>query len=172
MARLRHALAALAAATTEPAELLELLNRVLFDADDGATATAVVARYDAVQESLTWAQAGHPAALLARAGVPAALPRPRGLLLGAVRHTSYETATVPMGVGDVLLLYTDGLVERPGRTIDEGLGQVVEAIAEAITAGSDQPLARLLAGLHQANPDDDTCMLAARPLASHSAASP
>ncbi|MCW2637941.1 MAG: Phosphoserine phosphatase rsbP [Dactylosporangium sp.] len=168
MARLRHALAALAAATTEPAELLRLLNRVLFDADDGATATAVVARYDPVRQSLTWAQAGHPAPLLARAGVPAPLPRPRGLLLGAVRDATYATATVPMGADDLLLLYTDGLVERPGRTVHEGLGQVVKAIADAIPAVSDQPLTQLLAGLHQANPEDDTCVLAARSLASPS----
>jgi serine phosphatase RsbU (regulator of sigma subunit) len=164
MARLRHALGALAAATTEPAELLRLLNRAMFDADDGATATAVVGRYDPVEQSLTWAQAGHPAPVLARAGVPAPLPRPRGLLLGAARDAVYETATVPMGVGDVLLLYTDGLVERPGHTVQEGLGQVVQAVADAIRAAPDQPLAALLAGLHRANPADDTCLLAARPL--------
>lgn len=164
MARLRHALAALTATTTDPAELLSLLNRVLFDADDGATATAVVARYDPVRQALTWAQAGHPAPLLARGGVPVPLARPRGLLLGAIRDTSYETATVPMSVGDVLLLYTDGLVERPGHTVDEGLGRVVAAITGAIRSAPDQPLARLLGGLHQANPADDTCLLAARPL--------
>jgi serine phosphatase RsbU (regulator of sigma subunit) len=164
MARLRHALAALTAVTTEPAELLRLLNRVLFDAgdDDGATATAVVARYDPVQQSLTWAQAGHPAPLLAHSGVPAPLDRPRGLLLGAVRDAGYETATVAMGEGDLLLLYTDGLVERPGRTLAEGLAQAVTAVSEAMTTGPDQPLTRL----HQANPEDDTCLLAARPLPS------
>jgi serine phosphatase RsbU (regulator of sigma subunit) len=164
MARLRHALAALAAATTDPAELLQLLNRVLFDVDDGATATAVVARYDPSQQALTWAQAGHPAPLLARAGVPAPLPRPCGLLLGAVREAVYETATVPMNQGDLLMLYTDGLIERPGGTIEEGMGRIVDAVADAIATAPDQPLARLLAGLQQANPADDTCVLAARPL--------
>jgi serine phosphatase RsbU (regulator of sigma subunit) len=73
-----------------------------------------------------------------------------------------------MGADDLLLLYTDGLVERPGRTVNEGLGQVVKAIADAIPAVSDQPLTQLLAGLHQANPEDDTCVLAARSLASPS----
>ncbi|GAA1819732.1 SpoIIE family protein phosphatase [Planosporangium flavigriseum] len=164
MARLRHALAALAAATTDPAELMRLLNRVLFDADDEATATAVIARYDPRQQVLTWAQAGHPAPLLARGGAPAPLPRPRGLLLGAIRDATYEAATVPMSVGDLLLLYTDGLVERPGRTVAEGLEQVADAVADAIRASPDQPLARLLGVLRQANPQDDTCVLAARPL--------
>jgi serine phosphatase RsbU (regulator of sigma subunit) len=147
---------------------LRLLNRVLFDAgdDDGATATAVVARYDPVRQSLTWAQAGHPAPLLAHSGVPAPLDRPRGLLLGAVRDAGYETATVAMGEGDLLLLYTDGLVERPGHTLAEGLAQAVTAVSEAMTTGPDQPLTRLLARLHQANPEDDTCLLAARPLPS------
>jgi serine phosphatase RsbU (regulator of sigma subunit) len=165
MGQLRHALAALAVATTEPAELLRLLNRLLFDTGDGATATAVVARYDPGEQSLTWAQAGHPAPLMARGGVPAPLPRPRGLLLGAVRDAVYEEATVPMAVGDLLLLYTDGLVERPGRTVTEGLDEVVAAVTDAMTSAPEQPLARLIGRLHQANPDDDTCIVAARPLA-------
>jgi serine phosphatase RsbU (regulator of sigma subunit) len=101
---------------------------------------------------------------MARRGVPGPLPRPRGLLLGAIRDAVYDEATVPMTVGDLLLLYTDGLVERRGRSIDEGLAQVMETVAEAISTDPGQPLARLLGLLRQANPDDDTCVLAARPL--------
>lgn len=164
MAQLRHALAALAVATTAPGELLRLLNQVLVDTGDSATATAIVARFDPATQSLTWAQAGHPAPVMARYGTPAALPRPRGLLLGAVRDAEYEEATVPMTVGDLLLMYTDGLVERRGRSIDEGLAQVMETVAEAIATDPGQPLARLIGLLRQANPDDDTCVLAARPL--------
>jgi serine phosphatase RsbU (regulator of sigma subunit) len=164
MAQLRHALAALTVATTAPGELLRLLNQVLVDTSDGATATAIVARFDPAAQSLTWAQAGHPAPVMARRGVPGALPRPRGLLLGAVRDATFEEATVPMTVGDVLLLYTDGLVERRGRSIDEGLAQVMDTVAEAIASDPGQPLARLLGLLRQANPDDDTCVVAARPL--------
>lgn len=164
MAQLRHALAALVVATTAPGEVLRLLNQVLVDTGDGATATAIVARFDPATHVLTWAQAGHPAPVMARRGVPGPLPRPRGLLLGAVRDTTYDEATVPMTIGDVLLLYTDGLVERRGRSIDEGIAQVMETVAEAIATDPGQPLARLLGLLRQANPDDDTCVLAARPL--------
>lgn len=164
MAQLRHALAALAVTTTAPGELLRLLNQVLVDTSEGATATAVVARFDPATQSLTWAQAGHPAPVMARRGVPGPLPRPRGLLLGAVRDAVYDEATVPMTVGDLLLLYTDGLVERRGRSIDEGLAQVMQTVAEAIATDPGQPLARLLGLLRQANPDDDTCVVAARPL--------
>jgi serine phosphatase RsbU (regulator of sigma subunit) len=164
MAQLRHALAALAAATTAPAELLRLVNIVLFDAGEGATATAVVARFDPATQSLTWAQAGHPAPVMARLGVPAPLPRPRGMLLGAFRDVMFEETTVPMTVGDVLLLYTDGLVERRGCSIDEGLAQVIETVAEAIATEPNQPLAKLIGLLRRANPDDDTCVVAARPL--------
>jgi serine phosphatase RsbU (regulator of sigma subunit) len=165
MAQLRHALVALAVATTAPGELLRLLNQVLVDTGDSATATAIVARFDPATQSLTWAQAGHPAPVMARHGTPAPLARPRGLLLGAVRDAGYEEATVPMTVGDLLLMYTDGLVERRGRSIDEGLAQVMETVAEAITTEPGQPLARLVGLLRQANPDDDTCVVAARPLA-------
>ena len=62
MAQLRHALAALTiTATTEPAELLTHLNRLLLSGGNTAsTATALVAHYDPATSTLRWAQAGHP----------------------------------------------------------------------------------------------------------------
>lgn len=169
MARLRHALGALIAVTTEPGELMGLLNRVLYDGGDGETATAVVCRYDPSRQTLTWAQAGHPAPLMARGGVPEALPRPHGLLLGAIRDAEYEVSTTPMGPDDMLLLYTDGLVERPGLPVAEGMTDVMAAVRAAIASAPDRPLSSVLARLHRANPDDDTCVLAARPMSAVSA---
>jgi serine phosphatase RsbU (regulator of sigma subunit) len=134
---------------------------------DGAasTATAVVARYDPATRLMTWAQAGHPAPLRTRAGVTTPLPRPRGLLLGAVPETTYDTASVLVEHGDLLLLYTDGLVEHRDQPLQEGLAAVVATLNEISATGTEQPLARLLASLRRANPNDDTCILAARPLA-------
>src|SRR5262249_55010713 len=58
----------------------------------------------------------------------------------------------------------DGLVENREQGISDGLAPVIATLNRITTAGSTQPLADLLAQLHRANPDDDTCILVARPL--------
>ncbi|MEV0629235.1 SpoIIE family protein phosphatase [Nonomuraea wenchangensis] len=173
MARLRHALAALSVTTTrDPARLLAALNRLLFAGDPTGpprggvpvTATAVVARYEPATGRLVWARAGHPPPLLARAGRTVELDRPGGPLLGAFPDARYSATSTRMRPGDVLLLYTDGLVEHRRRNLDEGLAPVL-AVLDRITAEpAPHPLADLLKQLRHANPDDDTCILAARPL--------
>jgi serine phosphatase RsbU (regulator of sigma subunit) len=166
MAQLRHALSALTVTTTtDPALLLAHLNRLLCASTAAAsTATAIVARFDPATGSLTWAQAGHPPPLHTRAGRTVELPRPRGLLLGADPDVGYETAELTLEPDDVILLYTDGLVERRDRSLRQGLAPVIATLNEISLAGSAQPLAALLSRLQRANPDDDTCILAARPL--------
>ena len=165
MAQLRHALTALAVTTTtDPGELLNHLNRLLCAGEHTETATAVVACYDPGTRTITWAQAGHPAPLRTRGGVTTELPRPRGPLLGVVPDVRYECARLTLELGDLLLLYTDGLVEKRDRSFAEGLAPVIDTLNRITAERSPQPLADLLAQLHQANPDDDTCILAVRAL--------
>jgi serine phosphatase RsbU (regulator of sigma subunit)/anti-sigma regulatory factor (Ser/Thr protein kinase) len=166
MAQLRHAIAALAVTTTsDPAALLGHLNHLLCASSTTMdTATAVVAYYEPRDRTLTWAQAGHPAPLHTRAGITVELPRPRGPLLGVLADAEYERASIPFEPGDLLLLYTDGLVENRDQGISEGLAPVIRTLNRITAEGSTQPLADLIAQLRRANPDDDTCILAARPL--------
>jgi serine phosphatase RsbU (regulator of sigma subunit) len=174
MARLRHALAALSITiTTEPAELLAHLNLLLYAGGTTAgTATAVIVRYHPGTGALVWAQAGHPPLLRARAGVTAELERPRGPLLGALRNASYDTASTTLHADDVLLLYTDGLVEHRRQSTAEGFAPVIHTLNDVTAASSSQPLADLLGRLRSANPDDDTCILVARPLPTVAPTSP
>jgi len=164
MAQLRHALAALAVTVTaEPAELLSHLNELLYQGGLTApTATMVIGRYDPADCRLRWAQAGHPAPLLSRNGRTEMLSRPAGPLLGAVHDARYGTETMAIRSGDVLLFYTDGLIEQRHRPLLEGLAPVVTTLDRITADPRPQPLADLLAELHQANPDDDTCLLAVR----------
>ncbi|MEV6495663.1 SpoIIE family protein phosphatase, partial [Actinoplanes sp. NPDC051633] len=166
MAQLRHALRALAVITTDPAALLAHLNRLTCDLElehPELAATAVIARYDPLPGRITWAQAGHPPPLFCRGGRTAPLSRPRGSMLGVVGDAVYESATLDLRIGDVLLLYTDGLVEHRRRGPDDGLQTVMDAMDEAVRAAPERPLGELLDRLRQANPDDDTCILAVRP---------
>ncbi|MDA0634801.1 SpoIIE family protein phosphatase [Nonomuraea sp. MCN248] len=166
MAQLRHALAALAVTTTsDPAELLSHLNHLLYVGGEGTrTATAVVGRYLPDTGELRWAQAGHPPPLHTRGGRTIELDRPHGPLLGAVSTAAYGTAAMTIEPGDLLLLYTDGLVERRDRTLREGLIPVISILDRTSAQRSPQPVADVITQLPDANPHDDTCVLAARRL--------
>jgi serine phosphatase RsbU (regulator of sigma subunit)/PAS domain-containing protein len=161
MARLRHALAALTITSTiEPAELLYHLNELLrADRATADTASAIIARYRPGSEELVWAQAGHPPPLRTRDRHTVVLDRPPGPLLGAVRTPTYGTATVDVRDTDLLLLYTDGLIEERHKTTAEGLVPVMRAL-DNHGAG---PIVDLVRRFRRANPDDDTCILALRP---------
>jgi serine phosphatase RsbU (regulator of sigma subunit) len=161
MAQVRYLLAGLIiTATSDPSRLLAHLNQLLLSLD--TTATALVGRFEPDTRALTWAQAGHHAPLRTRAGITTQLERPAGNLLGAFPDARYPTATLTLDEGDLLLLYTDGLIERRGHPFTDALAPVIDTLNRISATGSRQPLADLLAQLPPANPEDDTCLIAAR----------
>ncbi|GIF15494.1 PP2C family protein-serine/threonine phosphatase [Actinoplanes teichomyceticus] len=166
MAQLRHALRALTVVDSDPATLLRHLNRLTCELERQTpelAVTAVIARFDPYRRELVWAQAGHPPPLLCRNGRTAPLVRPAGPMLGVVEDARYAAAVTDLLPGDVLLLYTDGLVEHRGQSLDAGLDAVIATVDEAVRAAPQQPLPELVGRLRRANPDDDTCILAVRP---------
>jgi serine phosphatase RsbU (regulator of sigma subunit) len=128
------------------------------------TGTAVIAVYDPATRTLSWARAGHMAPLLARAGTTGELDRPPGLLLGADDAAAYPVLSPRLHVDDLVLFYTDGLVERRSSSMDTMLDQVKQTLSDISAAPGRQPLTRLRGLLHYASPDDDTCALAIRVL--------
>ncbi|PWI20421.1 protein phosphatase [Streptomyces sp. Act143] len=138
--------------------LARLNTLLLHSRDSHGTATMVLARYSPAAHRLVWAQAGHPPPLLHRAGEVRYLQRPSGMLLGASGSPAFEEAECLLEPGDRLLLYTDGLVERPPEGIDRGLERLSEAVVshQADGPGSLRPL---LAELLEGERRDDVCVL-------------
>ncbi|GGZ91822.1 SpoIIE family protein phosphatase [Streptomyces echinoruber] len=112
---------------------------------------------------LSWTNAGHPPPLLvARNGLAHYLTDGHGILLGTGADRPRSDATTRLDPGDTLLLYTDGLVETPGRSLDEGLA-LLRRHAASLAHRPLKSFADLL--LERTRPtgnDDDVALLALR----------
>ncbi|MER5428147.1 SpoIIE family protein phosphatase [Streptomyces sp. NPDC002588] len=138
--------------------LVRLNALLLHSRDPHGTATMALARYHPGERRIVWAQAGHLPPLLVREGEARYLERPHGMLLGASETPRYEEAECRLAPGDRLLLYTDGLVERPTERIDRGLERLARAAALPGPDGP-APLERLLSTLLEPEGRDDVCVL-------------
>ncbi|MEU1011291.1 SpoIIE family protein phosphatase [Streptomyces sp. NPDC005890] len=159
MAQLRFTAKGMVSTGSSLTGALERLNQLLLHSRDGQiTATMVLARYDPDQHVLAWAQAGHPPPLLVRRGEVRFLDRPGGMLLGATSTPEYDARELRLEPGDRLLLYTDGLVERPGEGLDAGFARLAEAV-RTHGCGESDSLDALLASMLAEERRDDVCVL-------------
>jgi phosphoserine phosphatase RsbU/P len=101
-----------------PADLMQRVNRTLRRKGiEGLFCTLAYALFDFPDRSLSLANSGLPYPVHYRAaGQQAVLIEVSGLPLGTFDGVSYDEVTVPLGMGDLIVFYTDGLVEaRRGR---------------------------------------------------------
>src|SRR6266542_5203778 len=161
MARLRGALAGLAITGAPPARLVGWLNDLVRHVAPEHTASFVAGYFDPPSRQFTWAQACHPPPLLVRGAAARPLGQPAGILLGAGRGR-YDAMTVTLEADDVLLLYSDGLVERRDRPLDEGLATLARAAAGI--GDPEQLITAVLEALGSTDSEDDTCLVALRVL--------
>jgi serine phosphatase RsbU (regulator of sigma subunit) len=159
MARLRGALAGLAITGASPERLVGWLNDLVHHVAPEHTASVVAGYFDPASRVLTWAQAGHPPPVLVRGASARPLGQPSGILLGAGRE-QYETATAGLETGDLLLFYSDGLIERRDRPLEKGLATLCQAAAGS--ADPEQVIDAVLGALGSTDPEDDTCLVALR----------
>jgi PAS domain-containing protein len=160
MARLRNGLSGLAFSGAPPDRLLGWLNRLTLHWPTSLTATVLAGRYDPQERTLTWAQAGHLPPLLIRDGKAVALDPPEGILLGATQTPEFAVETTSLAPGDMLLLYTDGLIERRERCLQEGIDLLVHAASSTGCRDPEGVLDHLLEAFGAPNPNDDTCVVA------------
>lgn len=122
----RHTLRAAALLGRSPSENLTLLNRAMqHESDERRFCTVVQADVRAGRDggiALRFANGGHPPPLLLRGdGAVTDVDAGRGPLVGVLRDPRYREATLALGRGEVLLLYTDGVTEI--RTSDVEFGE-------------------------------------------------
>jgi PAS domain S-box-containing protein len=159
---LRNAIRAYALEGHGPAQIAERLNDfVLADPGRDHMATLVLAVFDPVGGELSWVNAGHPSPLLVTAtGQARLLEGGRSVPLGVMPFPGYGVERATIEPGGALVLYTDGLIERRGEHLDEGMALLLRAAAH----GSLEPEALCDRLLEAAAPSgatsDDIALLA------------
>jgi hypothetical protein len=168
MVAARNSLRGLAITGAGPAELLGMLNGVVCHLTSGVVGTVVCGLYNPQIRVLRWARAGHLPPVLVRGGTARELPLPGGVLLGMDPDASYEEAVQSLEPGDTLLLFTDGLIERRGDSIEDVLAEFVAGLSPG---AAGQPEAGDLTAAAQADQilasavsdtGDDACLVAVR----------
>ena len=160
MVAVRNSLRGLAITGASPATLLDWLNRAAAHFTDGVLGTAICGLYDPADRSLRWARAGHLPPVLVRDGQAEELPLPEGLLLGADPDASYAEELTALRLGDTLLLFTDGLIERRDEPIDAAIASLLRAASRPV--GDIGRYADHLLDQAASNTGDDACLVAVR----------
>jgi sigma-B regulation protein RsbU (phosphoserine phosphatase) len=161
MGRMRSALRAYALETRDPAEALSRLDRKMQHFEPDALATVLYAVFDRSLDQMHISLAGHFPPVIARPGQPVEVADiPTGLMIGIVPNPPRLVTSVSVPPGTLLCFYTDGLIERPGELIDDGLAR----LCQAIPAGPPEvACAAVMAALVGSQPSrDDIALLIAR----------
>lgn len=164
MGQLRNALRAYAAEGHEPAAVLSRTNRLMSDLDPSLFATCCYLALDLVTGRAELVLAGHPAPLVrAVDGSVSQLVAPVGPPLGVAPQEEYRTATVGLGLGEVVVLFTDGLIEDSRRSYDDGVAEVTRQLVAGDVGDLDNLAEALVAGAQATTTrSDDIAVLVVR----------
>ncbi|WP_435605823.1 SpoIIE family protein phosphatase [Streptomyces ardesiacus] len=167
MAQLRNMLRAYAFSQQKPpSKIVEWLDQAAMQLSGSDMATLVLARLTRggpLGWELTWTNAGHPPPLLiTREGATQYLTDAHGMLLGTGWEEPRPDVSLLLPPGATLLLYTDGLIEEPGASLDDGLDRLSRQAAALSHHPLDTFTDELLARARPAANEDDIALLALR----------
>lgn len=165
MGQLRSLLRSYAWEGSSPAAVLSRADELVRGLDIADIATCVYVRWTSQADGahVAYARAGHPPPLLRLPGgavvqLDQGLSTPIGLA-----GTDRPEAAVRVPDGAVLVLYTDGLVERRDRGLREGIAALSDELAGTPEGASAATIRdRLVAGLVGTQQEDDVCLLVVR----------
>ncbi|KRV49745.1 serine/threonine protein phosphatase [Wenjunlia vitaminophila] len=168
MSQLRNMLRGLTLDRQEPPEeIVRRLDVTIHTLYEETTATCVLSRVEQGEDGgwqFNYTVAGHPPPLLVtRDGRATYLEEATGLLLGVLLRPRIG-AVVPLPPGSTLLLYTDGLVERPGESVEQGLQRLRRHASALANAPLDLFCDQILAWSRSEARRDDIALIATRVL--------
>jgi serine phosphatase RsbU (regulator of sigma subunit) len=151
-----------------PAEVLHGLDQAIADMHTDTLATAAVARLERADGNgwrrLRWANAGHPPPMvLAPDGQVSVLGGDLGdLMLGVDPTTERAEPVTTVVPGEIVLLYSDGLIERRDSTLDEGMARLAMHLKELAGLPLEELCDALLQRMLLGTPQDDVALVAVR----------
>ena len=155
------------AAAISPAKVVSLLNRQLYaNTSPEKYATFYFGLYDDASEILTYTNAGHLPPILVRDGAPTLLEI-TGTVVGAFPMCVYDERQVVLQEGDLLVAYTDGIVE-PENAYGEAFGEnrLTDLLVKYVQSDAQEIIARTVESVRQwsssAEQPDDMTMIVAR----------
>jgi phosphoserine phosphatase RsbU/P len=161
MGRMRSALRAYALETTDPAAVLARLDAKMQHFEPDAMATVVYAVFAPALDVVRISSAGHFPPVVARPGEPARLADiTLDLLIGVAPGVRRRATALPVTAGTALCFFTDGLVERRNRPLDDGLAR----LCDVVTAGPPEVICATVMGalIGREAGRDDIALLALR----------
>jgi serine phosphatase RsbU (regulator of sigma subunit) len=161
MAALLFASRGFASEGHQPDGVLNALARLLDVNGDEHFATVLCGILDVGQHTLALANAGHLPPLLVSPERTEFIAVPTGPPIGVPQSDGYAAITVPIPRDATLLAYTDGLIERRGETLDDGLRRLFAAATEAGLTG-EALVEDIMKALLPDGCDDDTAVLGLR----------
>lgn len=162
MAQLRSAARAMLLDGRAPADVLMGLDTFAAQIDGASCATVVCAIYDRAARRITFALAGHPPPLIVGPLGSRWLSRPGGPPLAVFPHVERAGMTLDVSEEEVIVLYSDGLVERRGETLDVGLARLEQAASRLHAARAQTIADALLRELQPENARDDVVLVVKR----------
>ncbi|MGZ4734689.1 MAG: PP2C family protein-serine/threonine phosphatase [Acidimicrobiia bacterium] len=161
MASLRYAIHAYAAQGDSPTDILTKLSKLLADGGNDGFATVLCGTIDVDTREVTIASAGHLPPLLITNAEAELVTILTGVPVGVLRPVPYRSVTISMPPHATLLVFTDGLIERRGESLDVGLERLRTA-ALGVDGSLEHLLTVIVDDLMTAGPDDDTAVLGVR----------
>jgi PAS domain S-box-containing protein len=132
MGRLRTAFRGYMLEGSRPAAAVERLDALMGDFDEASMVTLVHLSLDPVKRRVEYVRAGHPPPLIRDPGGGVRELNGEGSPpLGVLRDPIFRSSSLELEPGSLLLLYTDGLIERPAESIAAGLARLRGALADA-----------------------------------------
>ncbi len=167
MATLQASLHTLAALCVTPLDLVTRLNKYACAQNIGHQrfTTAFLAEWQPANRSLTYVNAGHNWPILLRASGLIERLDVGGLPLGVKADTSYASASIVLAPGDLLIIFTDGLVEAENNAEEEfGEQRMLSSLMGSSGSSASEILMRILSSIDNfvdsaPQHDDMTCLI-------------